>query len=294
MIRRILIGAAVLLLAAIAFNWSTLHNAWRATHPTTVYETEPVALPAELPAPAVLLFTKTNGFRHEEGIPAGVALIQSIAQRRGWSVFHTESGAAFTPENLGRFSAVVWHQVSGDVLNDEQKAALKTWLEAGGGWVGVHGAGGDSAYAWTWYEDVLVGALFIGHPMGPQFQDAKLVVEDRGHPATAKLPESFVHNEEWYSFDATPRARGAHVLLRVDESSYSPRMRLPWFMGGTRELAMGDDHPVVWTRCAGRGRAFYSALGHQPSTYTSPEYPRLLEGAIAWAARLEGEGCEGG
>lgn len=289
MIRRIGIGVAVLLLAVIAFNWSTIHNAWRATHPTTVYETEPVALPAELPAPAVLLFTKTNGFRHEEGIPAGVELIQSIAQRRGWSVFHTESGAAFTPENLARFSAVVWHQVSGDVLNEEQKAALKTWLEAGGGWVGVHGAGGDSAYAWSWYEDVLVGALFIGHPMGPQFQDAKLVVEDRGHPATAKLPESFVHNEEWYSFDQSVRAKGYRVLATVDESTYSPRLK---FLGADRDLRMGADHPVIWSHCVEKGRAFYSALGHQAKSYALPEMEKLLEGAIAWAARLEGDGCE--
>ncbi len=289
MIRRILIGVAVLLLAGIAFNWSTIYNGWRATHPVTVYETEPVALPADLGAPAVLLFTKTNGFRHEEGIPAGVTLIEAIAKRRGWSVFHTESGAAFTPEHLGRFAVVVWHHVSGDVLNDVQKEALKRWIEAGGGWVGVHGSGGDGSYVWSWYKDVLVGALFIGHPMGPQFQDAKLVVEDRTHPATAQLPESFVHNEEWYSFDQSVRAKGYRVLATVDEASYSPRLKL---FGMDRDLHMGADHPVVWSHCVGRGRVFYSALGHQAKSYAQPEMEHLLEGAIAWAARLEGEGCE--
>jgi type 1 glutamine amidotransferase len=260
MIRRILIGIAVLLLVGLALSWSTLHNAWRATHPKTAFETEPVALPPDLGSPAVLLFTKTNGFRHEEGIPAGVALIEAIAKRRGWSVFHTESGAVFTPENLARFGVVVWHQVSGDVLNDAQKDALKRWIEAGGGWVGVHGSGGDSSYAWSWYQDVLVGALFIGHPMGPQFQDAKLVVEDRAHPATAQLPESLMHNEEWYSFDQSVRAKGYRVLATVDESSYSPRLKL---LGMDRDLHMGADHPVVWSHCVGRGRAFYSALGRK-------------------------------
>jgi type 1 glutamine amidotransferase len=288
MLRRVLIGIALLLLVGVALAWPTLKNAWRATHPKTAYETEPVALPAELPAPAVLLFTKTNGFRHEEGIPAGVALIEAIAKRRSWSVFHTESGAAFTPENLARFSAVVWHQVSGDVLNDEQKNAMKSWIEAGGGWVGVHGAGGDSFYAWPWYKDVLVGALFIGHPMGPQFQDGRLVVEDRGHPATAQLPESFVHNEEWYSFDQSVRAKGYRVLATVDESTYSPRLR---FLGADRDLRMGADHPVIWSHCVGRGRAFYSALGHQAKSYALPEMEKLLEGAITWAARLAGDGC---
>jgi type 1 glutamine amidotransferase len=218
-----------------------------------------------------------------------VALIQSIAKQRGWSVFHTESGAAFTPENLARVSVAIWHQVSGDVLDDAQKAALRGWIEAGGGWVGIHGAGGDSFYAWPWYKDVLVGALFIGHPMGPQFQDAKLVVEDRAHPATRELPESFVHDEEWYSFDQSVRAKGYRVLATVDESTYQPRLH---FLGQDKDLRMGPDHPVIWSHCVGRGRAFYSALGHQAKSYQAPEMEKLLAGAIAWAARLEGEGCE--
>jgi hypothetical protein len=289
MLRRILLGVGVLLLAAVAFNWPTLYNGWRATHPTSDHDSAPLALPAELSAPAVLLFTKTNGFRHEEGIPAGVALIESIAKESGWSVFHTESGAAFTPEHLARFAVVVWHQVSGDVLDDAQKAALKSWLENGGGWVGIHGAGGDGSYVWQWYVNDLVGAQFIGHPMGPQFQEAKLVVEDRSHPATAQLPESFVHDEEWYSFDQSVRGKGYRVLATVDESTYQPRLR---FLGQEKDLRMGADHPVVWSHCVGRGRTFYSALGHQAKSYQEPEMKSLLAGAIAWAARLEGDGCE--
>jgi type 1 glutamine amidotransferase len=218
-----------------------------------------------------------------------VALIGSIAKRRGWSVFHTESGAAFTPENLARVSVAVWHQVSGDVLDDAQKAALRGWIEAGGGWVGIHGAGGDGEYAWDWYRDVLLGAQFIGHPMGPQFQAAKLVVEDRTHPATRELPESFLHDEEWYSFDQSVRAKGYRVLATVDESTYEPRLR---FLGADKDLRMGPDHPVIWSHCVGRGRAFYSALGHQAKSYQAPEMEKLLAGAIAWAARLEGEGCD--
>ena len=289
MLRRLLLAVVVLLAAGVIFAWPTLKNAWRATHPRTHYDREPVALPPDLAAPALLLFTKTNGFRHEEGIPAGVGLIESIAKQRGWSVFHTESGAAFTRENLARVSVAVWHQVSGDVLDDAQKAALRSWLEAGGGWVGIHGAGGDGEYAWGWYRDDLVGALFIGHPMGPQFQDAKLVIEDRAHPATRELPASFVHNEEWYSFDRSVRAKGYRVLASVDESTYSPRLRM---LGMDRDLRMGDDHPVIWSHCVGRGRAFYSALGHQAKAYQTPELEKLLAGAIAWAARLEGDGCE--
>jgi hypothetical protein len=59
-----------------------------------------------------------------------------------------------------------------------------------------------------------------------------------------------------------------------------------------RSLAMGADHPVVWHHCVGRGRAFYSALGHQAKAYDEPEMEALLEGAMSWALRLEGAGCE--
>ena len=80
---------------------------------------------------------------------------------------------------------------------------------------------------------------------------------------------------------------GFRVLARVDESSYAPRMELLWM---DTDIAMGD-HPVVWSHCVGRGRVFFSALGHQGAAYQAPEMLALLEGAVAWAAGLEGTGC---
>jgi hypothetical protein len=261
------------------------------SHPSHDWETRPPELPPDLRAPALLVFTKTNGYRHEDSIPAGVAALEAIAARRGWGFAHTESSAAFAPEILARFAVAVWHNTSGPVLSPAQQDAFRAWLEAGGGFVGIHAAGGDFGYEWAWYAEQVIGAQFIGHPVRPQFQDARVIAEDRDHPATRELPASWTHNEEWYSFESSPRARGARVLLCVDESTYSPVMRLPWFLGGTRDLAMGADHPVTWTRCAGRGRVFYTALGHQAASYASPEFLRLLEGAIAWAAGGEGPGC---
>ena len=265
-------------------------DALRVFFPKKEYETAPVELPADLKAPALLLFTKTNGFRHTEGIPAGVAAIEAIAKRRGWSVFHTESGGVFNDAQLARFQATVWHQVSGDVLTEEQRGAFQRWLETGGGFVGVHGAGGDSEYAWRWYVDTLIGAQFIGHTMGPQFQTATWRVENAQHPATKDLPASWQHEEEIYSFDASVRAKpGYEVLVSVDETTYSPVLSFLW---QERSLAMGADHPMVWRHCVGRGRALYSAIGHQAKTYEVPEVKQLLEGALAWALRAEGEGCE--
>jgi hypothetical protein len=282
--------SALALLAACTLAGSGC-DVLRVIFPKHEYETEPLELPGDLRNPALLVFTKTNGFRHSEAIPAGVALIETIAQRRGWSVFHTESGAVFNDAQLAKFQATVWHQVSGDVLTPEQRTSLQRWIENGGGWVGVHGAGGDREYAWPWYVRELVGAQFIGHTMGPQFQAATWINENSLHPATRKLPETWQHEEEIYSFAESPRRRaGFIVLVSVDESTYSPVEKILW---NERDLRMKDgDHPMVWHHCVGRGRALYSALGHQAKSYAEPEMEMLLEGAMAWALRVEGVGCE--
>jgi len=285
---RQVVAAALLSASALALSGC---DTLRVFFPSHEHETTPPELPADLASPALLVFTKTNGFRHSEAIPAGVALIEQIAKRRGWSVFHTENGAVFNDAQLAEFQATVWHQVSGDVLNEEQREALKRFIQNGGGWVGLHGAGGDRSYDWPWYVNELVGAQFIGHPLGPQFQTATWHTESAQHPASAKLPATWQREEEIYSFDRSVRERLEFtVLVSVDESTYSPLEKLLWMK---RSLAMkGGDHPMVWHHCVGRGRAFYSALGHQAKAYDEPEMKALIEGAMAWALRLEGAGCE--
>lgn len=153
--------------------------------------------------------------------------------------------------------------------------------------MGLHGAGGDFSYDSSWYVDELVGAQFVGHPMGPQFQEAAVVVEDREHPASRHLPERWSRVDEWYSFEASPRGGGVRVLATLDESSYAPEMNLFWVF--SRDLRMGDDHLILWTRCLGEGRTFFSAMGHRAAAYEEELYRGVLEGAVAWAAGLEGD-----
>lgn len=251
-----------------------------------VYETEAPALPDDLPRPAILVFSKTNGFRHEEAIPAANALFADMAQQNGWGYFQTENGATFSAESLARFDAVVFNNVSGDVFTPDQRAALRSFIENGGGFVSFHGSGGDMSYDWEWYVNDLIGAQFTGHPMDPQFQQATLRVEDASHPASAMLPSEWSRTDEWYSFATSPRDKGYNVLLSIDEGSYRQVG-----MFGT-DLAMGADHPMVWWHCQGNGRTLYSALGHTAESYAEPENIALLQGATRWALRLEGEGCE--
>ena len=262
-------------------------NVYRVMVPSTHTDSVAPELPARLDRPALLVYTKTNGFRHGEAIDYGTEVIEEIAKRRGWSVFHTENGAVFNTEALSRFDVAVWHNASGDSLDARQKQAFRGWLEAGGGYVGTHAAG-DSSHSWPFYVDQVIGAKYIGHPMGPQFQDATVIVEDTSHPASRHLPESFVQNDEWYSFEASPRAPDVHVLARLDESSYQPAVKM-FFID--QDLRMGADHPLIWWRCVDRGRAIYAAFGHSAQVYESPEVQGFLEGAISWAAGLEGKGC---
>ena len=114
--------------------------------------TDPVVdiTPPELPdslglddAPlAILSFSKTSGFRHEQAIPAARASVEEIAARRGWAVFATENAAIFEDDLLAHFDVVFGNNTTGDNWTDAQKAAFIRWTEAGGGFVGVHGAAG--------------------------------------------------------------------------------------------------------------------------------------------------------
>ncbi|MFD1612330.1 ThuA domain-containing protein [Sphingomonas tabacisoli] len=251
------------------------------------YDQTPPGLPANIKRPAILVFDKITGFRDAPSVNAATAALKAMAARRGWTIVFSDNGAVFNARDLARFDAVVWNNVSGDALTVRQEQALKSWLAHGGGFAGFHGSGGDPLYVWDWYADTLIGARFIGHPMSPQFQAARVIVEDSGSAITRGLGPGWTMTEEWYSFAASPRSKGAHILARLDESSYSP-------LGiGGQDLRMGD-HPIAWTQCIGNGRSFYSAIGHRPENYSEPNSLKLLENGIAWAAGLGETRCLAG
>jgi type 1 glutamine amidotransferase len=235
----------------------------------------------------VLLFEKMTGFRDTPSVLAANALFRDLAKRNGWALEVTDKGGAMHPSVLKQFDAVIWNNVSGDVLTLTQRKAFRSFVEGGGGFVGIHGSAGDPVYFWDWYPDTLIGARFIGHPMNPQFQDAKIVIES--HPAGLGkgLAPGWTMNDEWYSFAKSARLNGARVVATLDEKSYTPgESRF-----GTTPLAMGDDHPIAWTRCVGKGRAFYSAIGHRPETYDDAKHQALLTDAVQWAAQGRKGGC---
>lgn len=241
--------------------------------------------------PRILLFEKINGFRDGPSVEAAHAAFVAMAQRKGWALVTTQNGAAFTPVVLRQFDTVIWNNISGDVLTLGQRRAFRSWMENGGGFVGVHGSAGDPVYFWDWYVDGLLGARFQAHPMAPQFQTARVKLDDASHPAARGLPAQWDVNDEWYSFKNNPRATGSRIIATLDETTYKPEG-----MAGM-SLRMGD-HPIAWSRCIGagakRGRMFYSAIGHRPERYADPVYVQMLEQAVGWAAGQSAGECHAG
>jgi len=230
----------------------------------------------ELPprAARVLVLTKTAGFRHPS-IPAGAAAISRLGDRNGFAVDSTGDPGRISDGGLAPYRAVVFLSTTGDFLDPNQQAALRRFVERGGGWVGVHAAA-DAERGWPWYGE-LVGAWFKHHPA---VQPATIHVTDRRHPATARLPATWRRTDEWYDFQTDPSSR-VHVLARLDESTYR---------GGT----MGASHPIAWCHTVGGGRAFYTALGHTTESYGEPLFLDHLLGGIRWAAGFEPGECPAG
>lgn len=214
----------------------------------------------------VLVFTKTNGHRHES-IEKGVATLRELAQREGISVDHTEDSLQFNPQTLSKYRVVVFLSTTGDVLGPSQEEAFQEYMARGGSFMGIHAAT-DTEYDWPWYGK-LVGAYFESHP---EQQQATLDVVDADHPSTAHLPKRWSHFDEWYNFrDLQP---GIRVLINLDESSYT---------GGSN----GSSHPIAWYHEFGGGRAFYTGLGHTEAAFDDPTFRKHLTGGLRYCLALE-------
>src|SRR5262249_17301807 len=126
------------------------------------YFAVPIFLHAQTPAFKVLIFSATAGFRHAS-IPNGIAAIQKLGAANNFAVDTTEDATQFNGTNLAQYAAIIFMSTTGDVLtNAPQMTALQHYMQAGGGWVGIHSAS-DTLHNWQWYGD-LVGAYFVNHP----------------------------------------------------------------------------------------------------------------------------------
>lgn len=194
--------------------------------------------------PAVLVVSETAGYHHAS-IPAEQAFLRSLP---GLRVIVLERIAQLTPDALRGARAVVFASTSG---SPPRNAAVLRFVRDGGGFVGLHSAG--ATYAdWPSYARMLGGVRFRGH--GAIVRRTLTTVPD---VVTRGLPRRFAQTDEYYRFSGTPTAK---VVVRLGRS------------------------PLAWRRVYGKGRVFYSALGHPISAWSARRHDRLVAQGVRWAA----------
>ena len=145
-------------------------------------------------------------------------------------------------------------------------------MEHGGAWIGFHFAGyNDESTNWPWFVGDFLDAVFLTNSWPPL--PATLVVEDRNHPVTRGLPETFLSPaNEWYIWKPDPRGnKDIHVLLSLSPSNYPL---------GMKDTLTAGDLPVVWTNT--RYKMLYCNMGHGDKVFTSDTQNQLFRNAILW------------
>jgi cytochrome c len=212
--------------------------------------------------PRVLVFIKTE-FDLNERTPAAVAALKKITAKNNIALDVEEDESIFTEENLCQYAAVIFLNTIGDVLNSTQQIEFERYIQAGGGFVGIHTAV-DTEHNWEWYRGLL-GAVYDGQS---EVQDAQVQVLDHTSLSTKHLDSSWQLRDEWFNLrNIDPSVQ---VLLNLDESSCQ---------GGN----MGEKHPVSWQHEYDGGRAFITTMGHSKASYTNPGFLQHLLGAIHYA-----------
>ncbi len=240
---------------------ATAAGIW-ACKPAQTAATPPPPPPAPLPPARVLVFAKTAGFYHTS-IPAGMAALQKLGQENGFRVDTTRDARYFVQDSLQRYDAVIFLSTTMNVLNSDQQVAFERYIQAGGGFAGIHAAA-DTEYDWPWYNK-LVGAYFLSHP---HQQKAMVDVKDKSHPSTSMLPDRWERFDEWYNYKSI--YPGIKVLASLDETTYQ---------GGQN----GDNHPIAWYHEYDGGRSFYTGGGHTDESFKEPLFLQHLLGGIRYA-----------
>ena len=258
-----------------------IQNNWAETPAKTAVSSLdplPSLLPLDKSDYNVLLYSKANGWVHTDAIAAAKEVFPRLAQQQGWKLTISDDSTLFNPTQLSYFDVVIWNNVTGQTLDDTQRKAFKRYIETGGGFVGIHGAG-DNSHQWDWYDKKVIRTLFSHHPMQPQFQVGTLnKMGDSLFHATKDFPDQWQWEDEWYVFYESPKQYGSTVLYNLDESNL--------VMVGEQEdkqWSMGEDHPVVWYHCQKKGKVFYTAMGHKGTYYQDAQYQQLLIEAVSWA-----------
>ncbi len=255
-----------------------------------------VAFSAAAAPKKILFFTKSSGFEHsviswKNGQPSfAEKVLLELGAKNGWEFTFSKDGSKFSPEYLNQFDAVFFY-TTGDLCSEGTdknpamtpagKQALFDYIRSGKGFIGTHAAAdtfhtaneskkGPDRYANHGTNAdpycCFLGGEFIIH--GAQ-QVATNKVIDSKFPGFENVGDRFAFQEEWYSLkDFSP---DDHVLTVID----APHMKGPMYERPA--------YPTTWARNEGKGRVWYTAMGHREDVWTNPMFQQILVGGIKWA-----------
>jgi len=228
-----------------------------------------------------LVFSKTGWFRHPE-IPMTNGWLVELGKSEGFKVDVTETAEDITPQRLKGYQVLILNNSNamGEVMKPNQLKAIEDFYKAGGGIVGLHAALVHQTATWPWLTEI-AGADFDSDS---DFSKVRIDVDPaaKNFPGLKGVPDHFEYSADWHNHTrAVTGLPGFQVLMRVDESTYTPVR--PYFQqrGGK---PMGKDHPCAWTHIGGGGRFFYTDLGHDLRSLDTQFGHQFVAAAVRWAA----------
>ena len=234
-----------------------------------------------------------NGFQHDS-ISHAVATIERLGRESGdyHTFIRTDSqlitkrpitfpagtgiatGEQFNVRNLNHFDAIFFFGVREIDLSAEQRSDLLSFIKDDGkGFVAAHSAS-TAFFSWPEFGEML-GGRFDEHPWG--IADGTVVVDDPKFPAMRHFPARSVFRDELYQIKDFSRDR-IRVLAHLDASKLDLKQPLVHRTDG--------DFPVAWAKTYGKGRVFYSSLGHDDAAWDNPVLQQMYFHAIRWTLGL--------
>lgn len=227
----------------------------------------------------ILVIGETKGFEHDSVTDAMVAIYNMGRQSGLWDATLRTDTELLTKKNLGRnaknlnyFDAIVFASTTGELDMDasQKRDMMSAIKEDGKGFVGIHAAL-DTNYTWPEYGE-MIGGWFDQHPWGTF--EAPIINEAPNFPAVRHFPKAFVKYDEIYQVKDWSRSK-VNVLLSLDSSKLD-------YSNNPRIHRTDHDFPVAWAKMYGKGRVFYSTLGHTEESWQDPDIRKMYFEAIKW------------
>lgn len=242
-----------------------------------------VAQSAKSPKKHLLVIGEEKGYRHES-VSHAMATIERLGKQNGlWDTTIrtdteplTKKKLEYNAKNLTNFDAVLFF-TGGDLEMDaQQKADLLSFVhDDGKGFIGIHSAA-ITFTKWPEYVD-MVGGTYDEHPWGTF--DAPIIVEDPNFPGMQQWPRAFTLHDEIYQMKDFSRDK-VHVLMSLDAGKLD--------LANPKVHRTDHDFAVAWVKMYGKGRVYYSTLGHPEDNWDDPRLQQMYVEAIKWAMRIDG------